>query len=176
MGGASTVEAESLRSDVSPGLGNSSRHKSSRSPDSSRKGRRPRRGCDFTSKTVEFHLTRVYRKLEIHSRSELVRRMAHNEPEHARRSRTPKRARHAHRMSSGAERQPLRATVRTPAEHTYVAVGSSLSFRVRWFGLFKRPGGTGGDSLPSLVVTRNEGVRGSSPRVGSGDLQGFLPA
>ena len=29
-----------------------------------------------TPKTVEFHLTRVYRKLEIHSRSELVRRMA----------------------------------------------------------------------------------------------------
>jgi DNA-binding NarL/FixJ family response regulator len=26
-------------------------------------------------KTVEFHLTRIYRKLQIHSRSELVRRM-----------------------------------------------------------------------------------------------------
>jgi DNA-binding CsgD family transcriptional regulator/tetratricopeptide (TPR) repeat protein len=35
-----------------------------------------------TPKTVEFHLTRVYRKLEIHSRSELVRRMAHD-PQHA---------------------------------------------------------------------------------------------
>jgi DNA-binding CsgD family transcriptional regulator len=32
-----------------------------------------------TPKTVEFHLTRVYRKLGIHSRSELVRRMAHHE-------------------------------------------------------------------------------------------------
>jgi DNA-binding CsgD family transcriptional regulator len=32
-----------------------------------------------TPKTVEFHLTRVYRKLEIHSRSELVRRMAGEE-------------------------------------------------------------------------------------------------
>jgi DNA-binding CsgD family transcriptional regulator/tetratricopeptide (TPR) repeat protein len=32
-----------------------------------------------TPKTVEFHLTRVYRKLEIHSRSELVRRMADDE-------------------------------------------------------------------------------------------------
>jgi DNA-binding CsgD family transcriptional regulator len=30
----------------------------------------------ITPKTVEFHLTRVYRKLEIHSRTELVRRMA----------------------------------------------------------------------------------------------------
>jgi DNA-binding CsgD family transcriptional regulator len=35
-----------------------------------------------TQKTVEFHLTRVYRKLEIHSRSELVRRMADEETEH----------------------------------------------------------------------------------------------
>ncbi len=34
-----------------------------------------------TPKTVEFHLTRVYRKLEIHSRSELVRRMAGYETE-----------------------------------------------------------------------------------------------
>jgi DNA-binding CsgD family transcriptional regulator/tetratricopeptide (TPR) repeat protein len=34
-----------------------------------------------TPKTVEFHLTRVYRKLEIHSRSELVRRMADEETE-----------------------------------------------------------------------------------------------
>jgi DNA-binding CsgD family transcriptional regulator len=34
-----------------------------------------------TPKTVEFHLTRVYRKLEIHSRSELVRRMAGHEAE-----------------------------------------------------------------------------------------------
>jgi DNA-binding CsgD family transcriptional regulator/tetratricopeptide (TPR) repeat protein len=34
-----------------------------------------------TPKTVEFHLTRVYRKLEIHSRSELVRRMADHETE-----------------------------------------------------------------------------------------------
>jgi DNA-binding CsgD family transcriptional regulator len=34
-----------------------------------------------TPKTVEFHLTRVYRKLEIHSRSELVRRMADDETE-----------------------------------------------------------------------------------------------
>jgi DNA-binding NarL/FixJ family response regulator len=33
-----------------------------------------------TPKTVEFHLTRVYRKLEIHSRTELVRRMA-DEPD-----------------------------------------------------------------------------------------------
>jgi hypothetical protein len=32
-----------------------------------------------TPKTVEFHLTRVYRKLEIHSRSELVRRMTDHE-------------------------------------------------------------------------------------------------
>jgi DNA-binding CsgD family transcriptional regulator len=32
-----------------------------------------------TPKTVEFHLTRVYRKLGIHSRSELVRRMADHE-------------------------------------------------------------------------------------------------
>jgi DNA-binding CsgD family transcriptional regulator len=32
-----------------------------------------------TPKTVEFHLTRVYRKLEIHSRTELVRRMADDE-------------------------------------------------------------------------------------------------
>jgi DNA-binding NarL/FixJ family response regulator len=30
-------------------------------------------------KTVEFHLTRIYRKLEIHSRSELVRRIADDE-------------------------------------------------------------------------------------------------
>jgi DNA-binding CsgD family transcriptional regulator/tetratricopeptide (TPR) repeat protein len=35
----------------------------------------------ITPKTVEFHLTRVYRKLEIHSRSELVRRMADDETE-----------------------------------------------------------------------------------------------
>jgi DNA-binding CsgD family transcriptional regulator len=34
-----------------------------------------------TPKTVEFHLTRVYRKLGIHSRSELVRRMADHETE-----------------------------------------------------------------------------------------------
>src|SRR5215218_8985533 len=34
-----------------------------------------------TPKTVEFHLTRVYRKLEIHSRAELVRRMADHEGE-----------------------------------------------------------------------------------------------
>jgi DNA-binding CsgD family transcriptional regulator len=32
-----------------------------------------------TPKTVEFHLTRIYRKLEIHSRSELVRRIADDE-------------------------------------------------------------------------------------------------
>jgi DNA-binding CsgD family transcriptional regulator/tetratricopeptide (TPR) repeat protein len=42
----------------------------------------------ITPKTVEFHLTRVYRKLEIHSRSELVRQMA-NEAEFAHRSMTP---------------------------------------------------------------------------------------
>ena len=35
----------------------------------------------ITPKTVEFHLTRVYRKLEIHSRTELVRRMADDETE-----------------------------------------------------------------------------------------------
>src|ERR671924_1363824 len=35
----------------------------------------------ITPKTVEFHLTRVYRKLEIHSRAELVRRMADDETE-----------------------------------------------------------------------------------------------
>ena len=35
----------------------------------------------ITPKTVEFHLTRVYRKLGIHSRSELVRRMADHETE-----------------------------------------------------------------------------------------------
>jgi len=29
----------------------------------------------LSPKTVEFHLTRIYRKLEIHSRSELVRRV-----------------------------------------------------------------------------------------------------
>lgn len=35
----------------------------------------------LSPKTVEFHLTRIYRKLEIHSRSELVRRrVAENEP------------------------------------------------------------------------------------------------
>jgi DNA-binding CsgD family transcriptional regulator len=34
-----------------------------------------------TPKTVEYHLTRVYRKLGIHSRSELVRRMADEEAE-----------------------------------------------------------------------------------------------
>jgi DNA-binding CsgD family transcriptional regulator/tetratricopeptide (TPR) repeat protein len=34
-----------------------------------------------TPKTVEFHLTRVYRKLEIHSRAELVRRIADDETE-----------------------------------------------------------------------------------------------
>jgi DNA-binding CsgD family transcriptional regulator len=34
-----------------------------------------------TPKTVEFHLTRVYRKLGIHSRTELVLRMAHDETE-----------------------------------------------------------------------------------------------
>ncbi|HKI22220.1 MAG TPA: AAA family ATPase [Gaiellaceae bacterium] len=33
-----------------------------------------------TAKTVEFHLTHIYRKLEIHSRSELVRRMADERP------------------------------------------------------------------------------------------------
>src|ERR687898_507341 len=33
-----------------------------------------------TGKTVEFHLTHIYRKLEIHSRSELVRRMADERP------------------------------------------------------------------------------------------------
>jgi DNA-binding CsgD family transcriptional regulator len=33
----------------------------------------------LSPKTVEFHLTRIYRKLEIHSRSELVRRMATEE-------------------------------------------------------------------------------------------------
>jgi DNA-binding CsgD family transcriptional regulator len=35
----------------------------------------------ITPKTVEFHLTRVYRKLDIHSRTELVRRMADDETE-----------------------------------------------------------------------------------------------
>jgi len=63
-------------------------------------------------------------------------------------------------------------TVRTPAEHDYASVGSSLSFGVRGLGLSLRPGGTGGDWLPSLAVTRNEGVRGSNPGVGSTDLQG----
>jgi DNA-binding CsgD family transcriptional regulator len=33
----------------------------------------------ITPKTVEFHLTRVYRKLEIHSRSQLPRLMADSE-------------------------------------------------------------------------------------------------
>jgi len=52
------------------------------------------------------------------------------------------------------------STVRTPAEHRYGFPGSWLSFVVRWFGLLMGPGGTGGDCLPSLAVTRNEGVRG----------------
>jgi hypothetical protein len=56
--------------------------------------------------------------------------------------------------------------VRTPAEHGYASVGSSLSSSVRGFGLLRGPGGTCGDWLPSLVDTRNEGVRGSNPRVG----------
>ena len=63
-------------------------------------------------------------------------------------------------------------TVRTPAEHDYASVGSSLSFGVRGLGLSLRPGGTGGDWLPSLAVTRNEGVRGSNPRVGLACLAG----
>ncbi len=33
----------------------------------------------LSPKTVEFHLTRIYRKLGIHSRSELVRRVLDNE-------------------------------------------------------------------------------------------------
>ncbi len=58
------------------------------------------------------------------------------------------------------------SAIRTPAEHGYASYGSSLSLGVRDFGLFPGPGGTGGDCLPSLAVTRNEGVRGSNPRVG----------
>jgi hypothetical protein len=57
-------------------------------------------------------------------------------------------------------------SARTPAEHRYGFPGSSLSFGVRWFGLSMGPGGTGGDWLPSVAVTRNEGIRGSNPRVG----------
>src|SRR5579872_5955114 len=45
-------------------------------------------------------------------------------------------------------------------------MGSSLSFRVRDFGLPTRPGGTGEDWLPPSVDSRNEGVPGSNPRVG----------
>ena len=50
------------------------------------------------------------------------------------------------------------SAARTPAEHRYAFPGSSLSFGVRGRGLFVRPGGTGGEWLPSLAVTRNEGV------------------
>ena len=57
-------------------------------------------------------------------------------------------------------------TVRTPAEHRYAVPGSSQSSGVPDFGLSAGPGGTEGDWLPSSVDTRNEGVRGSSPRVG----------
>ena len=55
---------------------------------------------------------------------------------------------------------------RTPAEHSYASAGSSVSLGVRRFGLMTGLGGTPGDWLPSLVDTRNEGVRGSNPRVG----------
>ena len=33
----------------------------------------------LSPKTIEFHLTHIYRKLDIHSRSELVRRIADDE-------------------------------------------------------------------------------------------------
>lgn len=65
--------------------------------------------------------------------------------------------------------------VRTPAEHVYAPVGSPLSFGVPDFDLFERPGGTGGDCVPSFAVTRNEGVRSSNPRVGSSGFAGVLP-
>jgi DNA-binding CsgD family transcriptional regulator len=42
-------------------------------------------------KTVEFHLTRIYRKLEIHSRSELVRRMIAGETDTAEPPQEPER-------------------------------------------------------------------------------------
>ena len=61
---------------------------------------------------------------------------------------------------------PRPSFARTPAEHRYAFPGSSLSFGVRERGLLVRPGGIGGDWLPSLPVTRNEGVRGSNPPVG----------
>jgi hypothetical protein len=56
---------------------------------------------------------------------------------------------------------------RTPAEHGHVSLSSSPSSRVPRFGLGAGPGGTGGDSVPPSVDSRNEGVRGSNPRVGS---------
>ncbi|HEU5010035.1 MAG TPA: LuxR C-terminal-related transcriptional regulator, partial [Gaiellaceae bacterium] len=46
----------------------------------------------LSPKTVEFHLTRIYRKLEIRSRSELVRRMADDERARSRRANTPEDA------------------------------------------------------------------------------------
>ncbi len=59
--------------------------------------------------------------------------------------------------------------VTAPSEHqpnTSTPPWLPLSFGVPNFGLLERPGGTGGDCVASLVVTRNEGVRGSNPRVG----------
>jgi Bacterial regulatory proteins, luxR family len=35
-------------------------------------------------KTIEFHLSRIYRKLDIHSRAELIRRFASDPPSHRR--------------------------------------------------------------------------------------------
>jgi DNA-binding CsgD family transcriptional regulator len=43
----------------------------------------------LSPKTIEFHLTRIYRKLEIHSRAELVRRMVHSEDQSAARAAGP---------------------------------------------------------------------------------------
>ena len=59
---------------------------------------------------------------------------------------------------------PEPADVRTPAEHRYVPLGSSLSFGVPDFGLSAGPGGTGGDWVPPSVDSRNEGRDRSPPR------------
>ena len=74
--------------------------------------------------------------------------------------------------SGGGHRMAKSGAARTPPEHRYVPSGSSLSFRVRGFGSSAPPGGTGGDWLPPSVDSRNEGIRGSNPRVGFSGFAG----
>jgi hypothetical protein len=71
------------------------------------------------------------------------------------------------RFSGGRTACKRECIVRTWAEHRYVVPGSSLSSGVSAFGSEAGLGGTRVDWTPPSVDSRNEGVRGSNPRVGS---------